>query len=127
MIYLNQGLDYVKVFIDDTAVIGRGTFDKHLEELDVVLQRMENAGLQLNIRKTKWAVDRAEYLGYIVTKEGYSPDPKKIKTLLDIKRPKNKKQIRQFLGSINFYQKMWECRSHLLALLTKLTGDVPFK
>ena len=41
---LNEGLNYVKVFINDTAVVERGTFDEHLTELDEVLQRMEDAG-----------------------------------------------------------------------------------
>ena len=44
MMCLNEGLDYIKVFIDDTAVIGRRTFDQHLTELDEVLQLMEDAG-----------------------------------------------------------------------------------
>ena len=44
-----------------------------------------------------------------------------------MKEPKNKRQVRQFLGRVNFYRKMWERRSYLLAALADLTGDVPFK
>ena len=54
MMHLNADLDYVKVFIDDTAVISRNSlFKKYLKELDEILTYMEDAGLQLNISKTK--------------------------------------------------------------------------
>ena len=104
MIYLNKGLDYIKVFIDDTAVIGRNpSFKEHLEELDKVLTWMKDTGLQLNISKTKWAVSEVKYLGFIVSKNGYKPDKKKIEALLNVKSLKNKKYVRQFLSSVNFY------------------------
>ena len=87
---------------------------------------MEDAGLQINLAKSKWAVKEAKYLGYIVTTNGYSPDPKKIQGLLQMKAPKNKRQVWKFLGGINFYRKLWQRRSHILAPLTDLTGNTPF-
>ena len=39
MMYLNEELNYVKVFINNTAVIGRNlSFKEHLKELDEVLK-----------------------------------------------------------------------------------------
>ena len=109
MMHLNADLDYVKVFIDDTAVISRNSlFKKYLKELDEILTYMEDAGLQLNISKTKQAVSEAKYLGFIVSKIGYKLDKKKIEALLNAKLPKNKKQVKQFLGSMNFYHKIWD-------------------
>ena len=106
--HLTENMDDVKVFIDDTGVIGKSTFAAHIEQLDKVLTKMKEAGLQINIRKTKWAVNEANYLGFIVSKEGYSPDPKKIKGLVQMKPPKNKRQVRRFIGGVNFYRKMWK-------------------
>ena len=88
---------------------------------------MKEAGLQVNIRKTKWAVDKANYLWFIVSKEEYSLDPKKIQGLVQMKPLKNKRQVKRFIGGVNFYRKMWWNCSHLLIPLTKLTGDTPFE
>ena len=76
MVKLNKGLECAKVFLNDTRVLGRNTFENHLEELDEVLIQMKEAGLQINISKSKWAVKEAKYLECIIAIEGYSPDPK---------------------------------------------------
>ena len=127
MVYVFDGLEYVKVFLDDETVIGRHDFDTHIKELDEVVTRMEDAELQLNIKKTKWCADKAAVLGFIITKDGYGPDPRKIQGLINMKAPKNKKQVRQYIGGLNFYRKLWERRSHVIAPLTDLLGDKPFK
>ena len=39
-----------------------------------------------------------------------------------IAEPKTKKELRGFIGLINYYHDMWIRRSHVLAPLAKLTG-----
>ena len=75
-------LEYVKVFLDNTRVIEKITFKKYIEKLNVVLTWIEEEGLQINLSKSKWKVNKAKYLGYIKTKEEYSPDPKRIQGLV---------------------------------------------
>ena len=72
-------------------------------------------------------VKEANYLGFIVSKEGCSPDPKKTQGLVQMKPPKTKRQVRHFIGGVNFYRKMSKNRSHPLAPLTELTRDAPFE
>ena len=50
------------------------------------------------------------------------PIPKKVEAIQSLPVPKTCKQLRQFIGMINFYPDMWQKRSELLALLTALTS-----
>ena len=50
------------------------------------------------------------------------PIPKKVEAIQALAVPKTRKQLRQFIGIINFYRDMWQNRSELLAPLTALTS-----
>ena len=50
------------------------------------------------------------------------PIPKKVEAIQALTVPKNRKQLRQFIGMINFYRDMWQKSSELLAPLTALTS-----
>ena len=49
----------------------------------------------------------SEYLGYIIGRNGIAPIPKKVDAILKIAEPKNKKELKRFLGMINFYKDFW--------------------
>ena len=87
---LSKRLDCVKVFIDDTAIIGQNlSSEEHLKELDKILAWIEDTELKLNIRKNKWAVSEVKYLGFIASKNRHKLDLKKVEALLNAKVPKN--------------------------------------
>ena len=91
-----------------------------------MLARIETSVLQANMRKIKWAATQAKCLGHVVSADGCSPDPDKIQGLVAMKEPKNKRQVRRFLGGTNFYRKTWQNRSHVLAPSTALSGNATF-
>ena len=64
-----------------------------------------------------------KYLGYQPTNEGLKPQPKKLEAIDQIVTPTNPKQLKRFIGMINFYRDIWERRSHILAPLTKLAAE----
>ena len=63
--------------IDDLLVITRGTLEDHLDKLRKVLRRLREAGLKVNALKSHFCSHEIEYLGYILTREGIKPQPKK--------------------------------------------------
>ena len=50
------------------------------------------------------------------------PVPNKVKAIRSLAVPKTGKQLRQFIGMINFYRDMWQNRSDLLTPLTDITS-----
>ena len=63
-----------------------------------------------------------EYLGYLLTTGGLKPQPAKIEAMHRIMKPNNAKQLKMFLGMVNFYRDMFPKRSHFLSPLNKLAS-----
>ncbi len=116
-------LEFVQAYIDDLLVISKGTFEDHLQKLDLVLQKLSDAGLQVNAVKSKFAAHEIDYLGYHLTKEGIAPQQSKVAAILALKPPRNVKDLRRCLGIIQYYRDLWVSRTQLLAPLTDLVGE----
>jgi hypothetical protein len=70
--------------------------------LSKILTRLQKMGFKINLRKSFFAVEQFEYLGYWVTREGIQPQKKKVDAILKTLPPRTKKQVRSFLGMINY-------------------------
>ena len=125
---LMAGIDTVRTYLDDLLHITKSSFDEHLTILDKVFSRIEQAGLKINTKKSMFAVTELEYLGYFITCNGVKPLANKVSAIQSIQSPKTRKQLRSFIGMINYYCDMWQHRSKLLQPLTALTSkNVPYK
>jgi len=119
---LMADLEYVRAYINDLLVFSNGSWTDHLQKLEQVFKRLKSAGLKINAKKSFFGKSELEYLGYWITREGIQPMPKKVQAILAIQPPKDKRQLRRFIGMINFYRDMWIQRSEILAPLTELTS-----
>jgi len=119
---LMEDLEFVRAYIDDLLIITNGTYEDHMVKLDSVLTRLRDAGLKVNIKKSFFAQEKLEYLGYWITHEGIQPVAKKVHAITNIAAPKTKKELRRFIGLVNYYRDMWVRRSHVLAPLALLTS-----
>ena len=87
------------VYINDVLVVGK-TFEEHLTNLKEVFTRLRQAGLRLKPNKCLFRGDQVVYLGYVVSREGISPDPQKVEAVKCFPYPQDIKTLRSFLGSI---------------------------
>ena len=121
-------LEYVRAYIDDLLVFTKGTIEDHFEKLGEVLSRLRQAGLKVNAKKSFFARQELEYLGYWITRNGVSPTTTKVNAISNIAPPQTKKQLRGFIGMVNYYRDMWIRRSHVLAPLASLTSkETPWR
>ena len=118
-----RGLD-VLVYIDDILIIQRDSqsTSEHLIQVEEVLNRLQSAGFKANLRKSFFMQKSVEYLGYQLTDTGIGPQPKKVEAIDRVLPPKSSKQLRRFLGMINFYRDLFKRRSHILAPLNSLAA-----
>ncbi len=60
---LMAGLEFVHAYLDDLLIICNSTFEDHLCQLEIVLQRLRRAGLKVNAEKSSFFAPEIEYLG----------------------------------------------------------------
>ena len=101
---LLRDLPYVCVYIDDILVTGTDE-QNHLNNLELVLQRLESAGLTLKKSKCIFTATSVEYLGHVIDKNGLHPSPSKVQAIKQAPQPTNVTELKSFLGLVNYYHK----------------------
>jgi hypothetical protein len=106
----------VRVYLDDILIFSN-SLQEHADTLDKVLTKLENAGLKLKREKCMFAVQKLKFLGYILSTEGVSLDPERIRALVEAPIPQNCSDVRGFLGGLvmlrRFDPRIAECTKEL--------------
>ena len=90
-------------YLDDVIIFG-SDFKTTLDNLRAVFSRFRMAKLRLKTSKCKFFQREISFLGHIATENGTLCDPEKTAAIQNWPRPKNAKEIRSFLGLVNFYR-----------------------
>ena len=85
------GFENVQTYIDNLLILGKSTWEEHINQLDKVLKKLKSGGLKLNISKSFIRRSELEYLGSIIILKGIKPTPQKVHTITNLGVPKNKK------------------------------------
>ena len=116
---LLRDLPYVCVYIDDILVTGTDEHN-HLNNLELVLQRLESAGLTLQKSKCIFTATSVEYLGNVIDKNGLHPSPSKVQAIKQAPQPTNVNELKSFLRLMKYYHKFLPNLSTSLASLHSL-------
>ena len=112
----------VKVYVDDMIVKSRDRAD-HLAALQRFFEMIKQFRLRLNPKKCTFGVTFRKLLRHIFSERGIEVDPKNIKVILDMPAPRTKREIRGFLGKLQyisrFNARLTDICEHIFCLLRK--------
>ncbi len=114
-------LPFVIIYLDDILIFSE-TKEDHFQHIQIVFERLEEHDVTLQGLKCFLFRLSVDYLGFTLTSNGLQPQAKKIDAIQRIATPKNKKQLRQFLGMINYYREMIPNKTMIANPLNKLTS-----
>ena len=99
----------------------------HDNNLTKLLERARAVNLKLNRKELKLRQDEVRYMGHLLTQNGLSADPAKIKAITEMPRPQDKRGVERLLGSVQYLSRFLPRLSEVAKPLRQLTEkDVVF-
>ena len=114
-----RGFHFCYAYIDD-VLVASSSYDEHVQHLQMVLERFEKYGVVINPSKCEFGVTKLQFLGHQVDKEGIKPLEEKVTAIQNFPHPNTRKQLREFLGLVNFYHRFVQNCAKILQPLNKL-------
>ncbi len=111
----------------DDILVYSETLSEHWSHVDQVLEKLQEAGLLVNITKSQFHVQEVAFLSMIIFTHSLKMDPKNIATIKVWEAPKTIRDVQSFIVFANFYRRFIKCFLTLAQPLTCLTRiDVKF-
>ena len=108
-------------YADDVIIYSKSDdFSSHLRDIATVLDIFIEHNLKINVKKSRFAKRRIKFLGYIVSKNELRACPEKVKSIVEMPRPKNAKTLLSFLAMCNYFRKLIPGFSHISAPMYQL-------
>ena len=111
----------VIVYIDDILILG-SSFEEHLALVHRVLTVLHEQGLKIKLSKCSWVQAEVKYLGHLVGRTGMRKLPEYIQKIDGFPKPATVKELRSFLGFVNFQRKFVPHCSTIAKPLSRVTG-----
>ncbi|GJP32390.1 hypothetical protein CLOM_g16984 [Closterium sp. NIES-68] len=101
---------------------------QHVEHLRRVFEILRRERFYVKLSKSEFALEKVQFLGHMVSAQGVRVDPKKIEAVRTWKTPENVKELQQFLGFANYYNRFVPQYAKIAAPLTNLLKkNTPYK
>ncbi|UYV83505.1 K02A2.6-like, partial [Cordylochernes scorpioides] len=117
-----SGLQGTACYMDDILIYG-STMEEHNRNLETVLRRLEENNVKLNAKKQQIAVDKVNFLGHIISRDGIAIQASRAEAIQKLKRPENKTEVQRFLGMVTYLGKFIPNLSDKTAPLRKLISN----
>ena len=91
----------IEVYVDDMIAKSKKRED-HGKVLRKLFKRLRKYELRLNPAKCSFRVKSGKLVGFVVSDRGIEVDPDKIRAIQSMSSPKTEKEVRGFLGRLNY-------------------------
>ena len=112
-------LNWCIIYLDG-IIVDSQTPEEHVHRLKVVFNKLRAACLKLEPPKCNFFTKEIKYLGHVVSNEGVSTDPDKIKSVTEWLQPTSVTEVRSFMGFVSYYRRFIPNFSKVAKPLNKL-------
>ena len=124
-------IDMIK-YVDDIIIAskaekGLSEDENHLKAIEVFFDKLAKNNLKIKLSKCEFFVKQIKFLGNIITPEGRYVDDKYIKHLLRFRHPRTRKELKSYLGAIEWISNhIYGMKKLMLPLKKLLKEDIPY-
>ncbi|UYV82739.1 K02A2.6-like, partial [Cordylochernes scorpioides] len=104
MTQLLGNIEGVVCFMDDIVVYG-SSLEEHNERVRQVLKKIQEERMTLNPEKCQFGVKTVKFLGHTLSSEGLFIDEEKLDAITKMEAPRSTKELKSFLGMMNYLGK----------------------
>ena len=108
-----QGLTFAYAYIDDILIAGSSQ-EEHIQHLETVFQHLSDYGLIINNKLMCVCSNSLHFLGHYIDVNGIHPIETKVQAITEFPKLQSMKQLRQFLGLVNFYHRFIPNCAHIV-------------
>ena len=103
---LDRTLEYsTPAWLDGIIVVTRGSRQEHEKQIIDVLSKLEKAGYRASKRKSEFFLKQTKWLGHEIDESGIKPNEEKVEAIQKLKSPNYTKELKSFLGAIQYLAK----------------------
>ena len=114
------------VYFDDILIYSK-TKEDHLDHLRQVCLTLRKESLYANLGKYAFLTQRVIFLGFVVTPEGVSADPEKVKSIVEWPTPTTVFDVRSFHDLATFYRRFIRNFSTIVSPITDCIRNGSFE
>jgi hypothetical protein len=102
-----------ELYLDDVLIYATNDID-FLERSRIVFERFQQFNITLNPKKCYFGLAEVEFVGHVLKTDGICFSTEKKTKVLDFALPAKQKQLKSFLGLVNYF------RDHVQGLFYKV-------
>ena len=106
-------------WLDDIMIVTKGNLEKHEMEVRETMTKLEKAGYRLNPNKCEFFKKEIKWVGHKINQQEIRPSQDKLDAIKKINIPKNEKELKSFLGAIQYLSKYIENLSTITDILRR--------